>query len=663
MSPRSCDDIRAILSDLLAGDADAEASAAVESHLASCEACRSLSQDLVWQDLAIAEMAGRSLTRGILARVRGPLEAWPPKAKRRGGWIAFAAAAVAAGLLLVVFLFRSDAPSAPPETGTARRAPAPPASKTPAVEEPARRAIETPPPAPERPVETPLPPAPRRAQPSLPEKPAPPPPEPPRIDEPPAPAVRPATTPAIARLVRLRGDVRAGAAAAREGQDLLEGGSLEMREGSGRSVVEFPDGTQVELHRNTVVSSLSASEGKRIVLEKGSVTARVAPQPKASPMVFATPHGEATVVGTVLRIAVSPDPREGMRVEVEQGQVRLKRASDGRNVVLAGGQTAVAAEGKLLAARKLLPPLEELSSRLAPGSWTELETDGFELPAILVKPWMHVVENVEEAKWDPVQRQLHLLGFATQEESHYWLYDERTNAWERRPAPPGESWFGPAYDHVAFDPAARALFFRQHNHDLVHQLDLRTGSWSALPRMPSNPAEIGALELYPEMGGLVFAGGGNIYLYRFKTKKWEVLARLLDFGPSDAFAEYDPVHKVMFIGGGTGKRTLYRLEPAGTLVSLKEAPLGLGLKDALVVVEPAGGRLLALSRPDGRVFHEYDVAQNRWTPLEPPALPVMRAARGGHTAAAAVSGAGVVLFLAADAQSAGIYAYRHGTRR
>jgi hypothetical protein len=171
--------------------------------------------------------------------------------------------------------------------------------------------------------------------------------------------------------------------------------------------------------------------------------------------------------------------------------------------------------------------------------------------------------------------------------------------------------------------------------------------------MPSNPAEIGALELFPELGGLVFVGGGNVFLYRFKTKKWEVLARMLEIGRSEAFADYDPARRVVLFGGGKG---FYRLDVAGHVTALKEPPIPLGLKEALVFAD--AGKLWALARPDGRAFHEYDVAKNAWTALEPPPLPVLRAAPRAHTAAAPLSGEGVVLFLAADEAASNVYLYR-----
>ena len=675
MNPLSCDDCRLLLSDLLTGEADSDAAAAADAHLATCTACRSIAEELVWQDLAISELAGRDRTQEILGRFRGSLEARKGRVKRpvQGRlplWIAAAAAAVLVGGALILNLGPSGSgttePSEPETVGHAVDAPpddlpvpyrakprpveTPPAVAVRKVEAPP---VETPPPAPK-----PVPPLVRDDKPVPPKRPEA---APPRQAS--APKVRPVTRPVIARLVRLRGKVIVAGQEAREGQDLLEGLSLAMEEGRGRSRVEFPDGTQLEFRSNTNITKLSAANGKRVFIDRGTVLARVAPQPKESPMVFVTPQGEATVLGTTLRVIVAPEAGKGTRVEVREGRVRLERTFDGRTVILSAGQYSIAAPGKPMLRRKLLPPLQELATAMKPASWAELETDGFEASEILVKPWMNILVETEEAMWDPVRRQLHVLGYTTQDEAGHFVYDEHTNAWERRKTPKAQSWFGPGYDHIAFDPAAQALFFRQHNHDLVHQLDVRTGTWSVLPRMPANPAEIGALEYFPEMGGLVFAGGGTVYLYRFRSKRWEVLAQGLEVGPSDAVTEYDPVHKVMLIGGGKGNRALFRLDPSGMIVKLREAPVALGLKDALIVTEPASGKLLVMTRPGGKKFYEYEVLSDRWTEMKLPPFAVMLDTRRAYTTAAPISRWGVVMYLVADENESHVYLYRHGRSR
>jgi hypothetical protein len=107
----------------------------------------------------------------------------------------------------------------------------------------------------------------------------------------------------------------------------------------------------VELRPNTAAVFPAADAGKRIQVERGVVRAQVAKQPAGQPMVFQTPHSDATVVGTTLRLIVDPDPKDGTRLDVEEGKVRLLRKLDGKSVDVTTGHYAIVATGIPLASR------------------------------------------------------------------------------------------------------------------------------------------------------------------------------------------------------------------------------------------------------------------------------------------------------------------------
>jgi hypothetical protein len=109
-------------------------------------------------------------------------------------------------------------------------------------------------------------------------------------------------------------------------------------------VLKYPDGTRLELGGETVLRQLIDEGGKRLRVEKGAVKAQVAKQQKDQPMIFATPYGEAKVLGTILRLFVDLDPRKGTRLEVEEGKVELKNLA-GKAALIEGGHFAVAAAG------------------------------------------------------------------------------------------------------------------------------------------------------------------------------------------------------------------------------------------------------------------------------------------------------------------------------
>ena len=53
-------------------------------------------------------------------------------------------------------------------------------------------------------------------------------------------------------------------------------------------------------------TEIRTSGGKRLILAKGAVRGVIAKQPKEQPMIIETPHAEAKVVGTTLKLVVDP---------------------------------------------------------------------------------------------------------------------------------------------------------------------------------------------------------------------------------------------------------------------------------------------------------------------------------------------------------------------
>ena len=236
------------------------------------------------------------------------------------------------------------APDAPPEK------PQPPPAQKPKIDresidrdllEASERAKNNPAPAP---APTPVP----EPKPE-PQAPVPPAPEPQRPTPPsPQPVVKPTET-VIARIDAVAGDVRlvpGGAAVAKS--DLHRGQSLETRSRSSMTFT-FIDGSTFDLGPDTHISQVQTDGGRKIVLEKGTLRGTVAKQPKDQPLLIATPHGEAKVLGTVLRIHVDPDPRKGTKLDVTEGRVELKNLA-GRKVSVDAGNTATAAAGAPLVA-------------------------------------------------------------------------------------------------------------------------------------------------------------------------------------------------------------------------------------------------------------------------------------------------------------------------
>lgn len=165
----------------------------------------------------------------------------------------------------------------------------------------------------------------------------------------------------VARIDLVQGKVLRGGAPVSAGETLFAGDELET-DPTGRVVLRYDDGTQVDLAPGSRARDFSAEGGKLIVLERGSLTGDVRRQPEDQPMIVRTPEGEARVLGTRFTLSVGAG---SSRLDVEKGVVRLTRLSDGKAADVAAGQTAVASAGAAPVARSSI-------AAMAPGTWLSL---------------------------------------------------------------------------------------------------------------------------------------------------------------------------------------------------------------------------------------------------------------------------------------------------
>jgi hypothetical protein len=184
----------------------------------------------------------------------------------------------------------------------------------------------------------------------------------------------------VARIAKVEGGVLVDQKPAAAGQDLTVGQRLET--GAGSIELLYGDGTRVSFAAGTVAREFKNDGGKRFWMDAGSMLAVVAKQPKGQPMIVESKHGEATVVGTTLRIRIDPEAAKGMRLEVEEGTVQLKNRLSGKTVLVESGHYAVAASGGEL--KSLLLPIDEIlitaaQAKITGGEWRSAKSA--EVPA------------------------------------------------------------------------------------------------------------------------------------------------------------------------------------------------------------------------------------------------------------------------------------------
>ncbi len=303
---------------------------------------------------AAPDLASRILARAAAAKLAVRRDLRTARASRVPWLIAMAAAAV---LIVVLSFWNARSPAVPPSTAgqmtaaepAAPRRPDPPPSPPLAPEE--KRAPDT---GAVRPPQ----PSPKEEAPKSSERPPPPapPPAPPAPEAPPerkAGETRVGEThvAALGRIERVEGSVQAAGRAAGEGQELFPGQGIATG-AAGRATLRYADGTSLELDALTEIRGLSEARGKTLSLVRGTLAAVIQKQPADRPMVVATPHAEARVLGTAFKLTVDADDKGATRLDVAEGKVRFTRVPDRKSVDVSSGHYAVAAAGFDLLSRQ-----------------------------------------------------------------------------------------------------------------------------------------------------------------------------------------------------------------------------------------------------------------------------------------------------------------------
>jgi hypothetical protein len=310
---------------------------------------------------------------------------------------------------------------------------------------------------------------------------------------------------------------------------------------------------------------------------------------------------------------------------------------------------------------------------MQPGTWAELNTNNFfigEKNIFEPNGPGTILEYADDAAWDPVSRQLVMLGSAHHGDFYpkFIKYSEDTNSWTS-PSYPG-FFVAHAYDHQALDPTTGIYYHRPFNDSTIYQYNTRTGTWGGTLTIPSSSSVMccAALEYFPEMRRLIFINSASSELYFIDptTGLWAVRALLNIFiGEYHNIAEYLPIHKVLIFGGGNDSpsypddqsRKLYKMDSAGNITQIADAPVGIGITQSVVTADPVSGNLLVFSS-NGNTY-EYKPATNTWHLLSVSSHRLVN--RYGELASVAVPipNYGVIMGLKADGDQSKVYLYKH----
>jgi len=328
--------------------------------------------------------------------------------------------------------------------------------------------------------------------------------------------------------------------------------------GSG-ATLRFPDGTRVDLAGDTTVGQIDdRGEGKRISIARGIASAVVRPQDAARPMIFTTPHGQATVLGTTLRLTVDPDAKSGTRLDVKEGKVQLQNLA-GKTVVVESGHYAVVATGVDLTAKRTPPAkAHEIVRRMAPNSWfavsdtkmRKASPDPLQYPKIqLVSGVKSVISTWSGGIYDTRRDRLVVWGGGTSSYAGNEIYAFRMDdlAWERVTEPTADPALGrqinndgtPAgrstYNGLAYIAHADRMFatggaIAQNagnvGADLTWTFDFERRRWSDMKPSGSRPQTqaMNACAYDPETRKVWWLDQGGLFSYDFDANRWTKFA-------------------------------------------------------------------------------------------------------------------------------------------
>lgn len=309
--------------------------------------------------------------------------------------------------------------------------------------------------------------------------------------------------------------------------------------------------------------------------------------------------------------------------------------------------------------------MESRAGQMQPGEWRELVTMNIGATLRASGASGFIFGYTDDIQWDPASRQLLFVGGDHNSLMRFVTYSETSNTWQ---IPLQPLWLlggtNHGYDHMAINPTAGLFYVREGYHgDTLQRFNIASGVWSRLPEngLRESSQCCGGIDYFPELDGVVWAQGGetssdgSVFLFKESTQKWSRLGRDLSMGPYHNFTEYNPVHKVMLFGGGNNSSQIYKLDGAGKITRLQDAPLELAIQATVITVDPGSGEYLVFA--GGNVFYTYDVSADSWR-RQSGSTPIFSEAVHGIVATP-ISNYGVNLFVTARTSPFKVYLYKH----
>lgn len=339
--------------------------------------------------------------------------------------------------------------------------------------------------------------------------------------------------------------------------------------------------------------------------------------------------------------------------------------------------------GEFVVSSQTLTQLEAYAATMSAGEWLELPT--IDLEATLGEPSVleSILQYAQYLLWDPVEYNFYFLGAEHNDSVYFARYRSDINTWNLMPSDPWMIWtFGASThhgnDHGALDPIRREIYYFRLESKTPKRYDMTTGVWSDAPTISDSMvpeywnATYGVV-WWPSLDSVVVFNENAIYRLNRATDTWSVPATIPVRLGYQTFAEYNPVHNVMLIGGGGDyPRKMFKVDSSFNVTALNDAPVDLKMtsKSTAVTVDPVSGDYLVLvcvDSPPTRCtsgtplsqFYSYDILTDTWT-LEPRGAGVAYKTLETTSVATPVPELGITVFVMMAWRTEGkVWLYKH----
>lgn len=316
--------------------------------------------------------------------------------------------------------------------------------------------------------------------------------------------------------------------------------------------------------------------------------------------------------------------------------------------------------------------LSDMADTMQAGSWAELTTVNFNSSLLWIVGGGGadcLFNYSDDLEWNPGTDEAYYIGGSHYGPGKFVAYSAATNAWRVVDTPGWLTSLGHGYDHNALDPIRQWFYHNpMSTRNTTHVWEIGRQAWRSDVAMPSttctweNLACCRGVCFFPDYdrGGLVYANGKMAQVYFFGTTsgRWRTPGASVSMAGYHNVAKYNPVQKVVYLGGGNNENGLHVMDSTGAIRAIAASPAAaIGIYSSMTTVDPVTGDLLVL---DNTGFYSYHLPTDAWT-THSGSVPLW--SHGNHdiiyTSVGSVTNHGVTLWCKYANSTGRIWLYKH----